>query len=261
VGDEGFRFDYRLLESEIKQIVKEKLQDEDAAMFDIRQDSQRCPTFVVASSATAVDGSPQLLRSYHGGAFNGANCYIWEAARATTALPLFFKPINIDLENQSELLIGGGLAHKNPGELALDEAHWLWPEIKSFHLISVGTGKQNPLPVINEEDPTRRRASLGGWIPGVEIVRNRLYGLSAVRQIQKVHARLSGDPEGPHRRMMRWGLLPDNRYYRFNVEDGVEGIGVVEWRRMEEIVGHTLRYLEKGEVNKRIELCAGDITG
>ena len=260
MGDEGFRFDYRLLESEIKQIVKEKLQDEDAAMFDIRQDSQRCPTFVVAGSAIAVDGSPQLLRSYHGGDVNGTRCYIWEAARATTALPLFFKPISIQLEHQSKLLVSGGLTHRNPGELALDEAYGLWPTIKSFHLISIGIGEQKPVPVINE-DPTRRRASLGGWIPGVEIVRNRLYGLSAVRQIRKVHARRSDNSDDVHGRMIRWRLLLDNRYDRFNVEDRLEGISVVQWRAMEEIVGHTLWYLEQGKVEKTIKLCAGDIIG
>ena len=127
-GDDGFRFDYRLLEKAVQQVVKAKLCDEDVAMFDSRQDSEKCPTFVVASSAIAIDGPPQLLRSYDSGGFNvTSKCSIWEAAMATTALPLFFKPVNIELEHRSLQFVGGGLAYRNPAELALDEAYCLWP--------------------------------------------------------------------------------------------------------------------------------------
>ena len=92
-------------------------------------------------------------------------------------------------------------------------------------------------------------------------MRNRLLGLSAIRQIRDVHARLSDTSEQVHRRMIQWSSLSNNGYYRFNVEEGLEGIDIVEWRRMKEIVGQTIRYLEKRDVIKTVKLCTGDIGG
>jgi len=260
-GDDGFRFDYRLLEAAVKQVVKAKLCDEDAAMFDGRQGSEKCPTFVVASSAIAIDGPPQLLRSYDSGGFNvTSKCSIWEAAMATTALPLFLKAVNIELAHQSQQFVGGGLAYRNPAELAPDEAYCLWPGA-SLNLISIGTGKQSPVQLVREDDPTRQRALWMPRLPGLDQMRNRLLGLSAIRQIRDVHARLSDNSEQVHRRMIQWSSLSNNGYYRFNVEEGLERIDIIEWRRMKEIVEQTLRYLEKRDVIKTIKLCTGDIGG
>src|SRR2546423_14236808 len=38
--------------------------------------------------------------------------------------------------------VDGGLSHNNPSQLALEEARCVWPKVKRFCLVSVGTGYQ-----------------------------------------------------------------------------------------------------------------------
>jgi len=213
----------------------------------------------MASLATAVDKPPEVLRSYDCGGLDAAKCSIWEAARATTALPLFFKPIRIAHGHQCEWFVGGGLACNNPAEVAVDEAHALWPTITSCYLISIGTGNQGPVQVIDAGDLTRK-ALWTRKVPGADKIRNRHLGLAALKRVREAHVRLSDNSADTHRRMMKWSQLPGNIYYRFNVEEGLEGIGLVEWKSMKEIVARTVRYLQGRDVEKILKICAAEIT-
>jgi hypothetical protein len=61
-GDDCCRFDAEILETVIKELVEEKLNDANAAMADTSEG--RCPTFVVATSAGNADGPAVIFRSY-----------------------------------------------------------------------------------------------------------------------------------------------------------------------------------------------------
>ena len=66
---------------------------------------------------------------------------VWEAAAATSAAPLYFKPYTHPKTGMS--YIDGGLYHNNPVNVANRERKLLWPELANKHpdmLLSIGTG-------------------------------------------------------------------------------------------------------------------------
>ena len=66
--------------------------------------------------------SPTVFRSYSGEGIQPSQCAIWQAARATSAAPSFFKEMYIDNPRPGINYVDGGLGHNNPAEVALEEA-------------------------------------------------------------------------------------------------------------------------------------------
>ena len=66
---------------------------------------------------------------------------VWEAARATSAAPTFFRPfVN---SRTKEGFIDGAVFHNNPVRIANYESKLLWPDVEECHpdiLLSIGTG-------------------------------------------------------------------------------------------------------------------------
>ena len=104
----------------MKDVVRERLIDENAPMAD--ENADKVPTFVVAAKGTRAESPPNLFRSYQCDDHDASECTIWEAGRATSAAPTFFKPVQIG----HAAFCDGGLAHNNAGELALFEAQKIW---------------------------------------------------------------------------------------------------------------------------------------
>lgn len=96
----------------------------------IPMDKAKVPTLIMAYDLS--DGQPQMIRSYgQEGSFPA-----WVAARATSAAPTFFSPI----EYAGKLLVDGGVIANNPALYAYFEARKLYPECKCFHILSFSTG-------------------------------------------------------------------------------------------------------------------------
>ena len=66
---------------------------------------------------------------------------IWKAARATSAAPTYFIPIDIDGIDYGD----AGIGYNNPAKEALAEAHNMWPNHPIGCLLSIGTGLGNAL--------------------------------------------------------------------------------------------------------------------
>lgn len=73
-------------------------------------------SFVCAVSAASVR-MPTIFRTYEVPRFPGPKCKIWEAARATTAAPTFFKPIEIGELNAKVAYFDAALGHNDPSKL------------------------------------------------------------------------------------------------------------------------------------------------
>jgi len=154
IGDDQCRFDYAVLEQEIKSLVESRLMSDKVTMSGVVTSTYPiCPTFVVAKKALQVGGTPTIFRSYTGEGIRPSKCEIWKAARATSAAPSFFKEMYIDVPRPGVTYVDGGLGHNNPAELALDEAGRIWPDNKSFCLLSIGTGRQQAFAVVNTSLP------------------------------------------------------------------------------------------------------------
>src|SRR6266496_5639771 len=99
VGDDRCRFDFNTLEAKVKELIKQRLGTEDHIMSAKPKPSKtptQCYTFVVAQMAGNVTAPPTIFRSYNAEGVSRSKCAIWEAARATSAAPSFFKPMTIN---------------------------------------------------------------------------------------------------------------------------------------------------------------------
>ncbi|MBI9096197.1 MAG: patatin-like phospholipase family protein [Sphaerochaeta sp.] len=69
----------------------------------------------------------------------------WEAGRATSAAPTYFKPAYLydRQEETMQTLIDGGLIANNPTLFAYSEAKKLYPHAKKFHILSISTASSD----------------------------------------------------------------------------------------------------------------------
>lgn len=270
VGDDQCRFDYNILETAIKSIVRTELEDENASMENIHAEVQ-CPTFVVATPALNADGPPTLFRSYKCRGYNPDKCTIWEAGRATSAAPTFFKPVRIRIPPPGRIFVDGGLAHNNPSELALLEAQRIWTDARQFCLVSVGTGRQKSVTFIDKSTISAKENNNSGvlatlssmvWgvIPGATTASRVPSGLNTLKKIGEACVKLSTSSEMVHQLVLRKSTSTNPfSYYRFNVERDMDEIGLQEWEKMDEMGEHTVRYMAEGEGEQKRDQCVHDL--
>ncbi|KAF5137673.1 Serine/threonine-protein phosphatase 6 regulatory ankyrin repeat subunit C [Metarhizium anisopliae] len=162
------KYDHNILEKCLKKVVREShLGDENALMKD---ESCRCRTFVVSAHlnkhADEYEDDATILRSYDLQALQPEYAFhgkIWEAGRATSAAPTFFKPISIDPRGESSNTSGviekasrklkaetnkkdsysdGGTVANNPCSIAVREAGRIWGYGNIGCIVSLGTGPE-----------------------------------------------------------------------------------------------------------------------
>lgn len=274
-GDDRSRFDATVLENVIKRLIEEKLGDANTSMADTNSsDFEPCPTFVVATSAANAEGPPVLFRSYGCEGFNPNKCAIWQAARCTSAAPSFFRSMFVDVPAPGGWYVDGGLCHNNPSQLTLDEARRIWPIIKRFCLVSIGTGRQKNVEFVNikyssapkaetSKNPIRSALFL---IPGAKLLRtvkNTPSGLMELKKIGKACVDMSTSSEPVHEAVFRIANSrdPDQQfpYYRFNVENGMESVGLEEWKAKVRMGELTAQYMRTGEGEMKRNTCVQDL--
>jgi Patatin-like phospholipase len=226
------------------------------------------PTFVVATKGLRAEGPPTLFRSYQCEGHNASECAIWEAARATSAAPTFFKPIKIAVPPPGATYVDGGLAHNNPSELALSEAAKIWTNTRKFYLISIGTGRLEPVSVLEPQSSSASNksgtASVLEWIPGGRKIGKVSAGLTTITKIGEACVQLATNSEYVHQRLFMLSISKDPGkrfpYHRFNVDQGMKDVKLQEWEKLEEIAVHTTAYMEDGEEIKRKNECVQYLT-
>ncbi|GAB7349121.1 hypothetical protein MBLNU459_g8067t1 [Dothideomycetes sp. NU459] len=138
------------------------------------------------------------------------DCATWEAARATSAAPTFFRPIKIN----GLIYIDGGLQANNPSYQA-------WLEVNAMHqknpercqstrggiqcFVSIGTGKGAPHDLIVDGNWIRRLVSIVGD------------ALAKMTDPEPIHAHTESH-------------CADGTYFRFNVEKGLEKMKLDEYK-------------------------------
>jgi hypothetical protein len=175
-----------------------------------------------------------LFRTYQSHEIH-SNCKIWEAARATSAAPTFFKRIEI---GRKQPFIDGGLGCNNPSQLVLNEAKAQFGGARHIGcLVSIGTGQAEVIGIKN---------------PGLfqQIIPTDV--IDALREI-------TTDCEATHEEMLnRFANLP-NTYFRLNVEQGMQGIELSKWEKLSNVEAHTAQYMKKKEVDEKLALLVNAI--
>ena len=217
------------LEEQIQSLVAEKALGE--YILHEEDEAGATKTFVCTVPATNM-AHPRLFRSYTVRENASTNCKIWEAARATTAAPTFFKRTTIvDDGGAQEDFLDGGLRFNNPAQQVLSEAFAVFGgDSKLGCLVSIGTGHPG---TIGLSQPDAFQKILPTEMIGVlkRIATN----------CEQTAYELAG----------RFRQLP-NRYFRYSVSHGVGSISLEEWKKMDEVQVHTKAYLAEVEVSSSI---------
>ena len=199
----------------------------------------RCPESLVYTlpleHAAAVQ--PQALRTYSSKHEEAINCTIWQAARATSAAPTFFEPIEIG--SPPKRFIDAGFGFNNPGQAIRLEAGQIWGDafgnldykasIGCF--LSIGTGfaeiaRLDDAETIMAKISTRFQVPL----PAVKVMKAIVSGTEPVAQ------------------QLEFDFLPTPIYHRFNVEQGLQAVELFEHEKLPRIVADTSEYLSRRRV-------------
>jgi len=187
-------------------------------------------SFVCAANALNI-GCPELLRTYSVPR-TSIECTIWEAARATSAAPTFFKRIKIGRKHMEQEFIDAALGCNNPSMEVLKEADIAFgPDRKVDCLLSIGTGQKGVIGLVKPDRfqkllPTNAIPMLIRLTTDAEITNDR------------VHIRFRNNP----------GV-----YFRLNVSHGMQNITLEEWKRIGEVRTHTANYLKNSQVSAEVD--------
>ena len=219
-----------MLEDKVKEIVAKKgLGDR---MLENENSNSKGKVFVCAIPADNM-AHPRHFRSYKVRENANANCMIWEAARATTAAPPFFKRIAIGEDGRArEDFLDGGLRHNNPANQVLLEARTIYgDETPLGCLLSLGTGHPGTI-----------------GLPKPDAFQKML----PVGLIDVLKRIATSCEDTAHSLAQRFKGAPD-LYFRFTVTHGARDISLEEWEKMQEMETHTKAYMEEVNISASID--------
>ncbi|KIJ34494.1 hypothetical protein M422DRAFT_182107 [Sphaerobolus stellatus SS14] len=221
---------HKVLEEVLKDIIKRQVGTDEERMIDTQDNA--CKTFVCSRAALDLSaGIPRLFRTYQSPEANTYNCMIWEAARATSAAPTLFERISIAGPGYPEQsYIDGGVGCNNPTKQILEEARLIFPDRHMACIISIGAGKAFPISI--------PKPSLSQYFIPTELI----WAINAIAtDCERIEQEVA----------QHFRDVPDF-YYRFNVEQGMQSIGIAEFDKMENVVAHTDQYIRMEETKQRL---------
>ncbi|KAF8856400.1 FabD/lysophospholipase-like protein [Acephala macrosclerotiorum] len=225
------RFDSTVLEECIRKILKGRgLSDAEP----LNDGKERCKVVVCAKAFEVT--ATVLLRSYAStDALNNIPATICEAVRATSAATSFFEPVTIGPRRRK--FVDGGLGANNPVEQLWNEAQNIWCHDEGMELsrllkcfVSIGTG-----------NPGRKAIAEGS----LKFFSETLVGIATqTEDTAKIFVER-------HRR-----LYEGKRYFRFNVQQGLQDVGLEEYQAAALIDAATAEYMDGQETRSAAQQCA-----
>ena len=175
-----------------------------------------------------------LLRSYtSSNDLDNIPATIVEAVRATSAATSFFDPITIGPDERR--FHDGGIGLNNPAEYVWSENQTILGErtdlsamVKCF--VSIGTGK-----------PETSKIHDNAW---------KFFSDTLTKIVTDTEA-TAKNFEASHSL-----LFHAKRYFRFNVEQGLQGVGLEEYAEVPKITTATAEYMDWAHITKEAEACA-----
>lgn len=221
------RFDSVKLESAIKKVITQSGVSEAALLNDGIE--RGCRTFVCTIDRYTKD--MVRLRSYSLSDWPDFPATICQAALATSAATSFFNPVTID----DRTFADGGFGANNPVDEVEGEASNIWGSggrdlkelVKCF--ISIGTGN-----------------------PGKKAFENGM-----VKFLSETVVQIATETEVTEKKFIeRWAKHYDsNRYFRLNVDQGLQDIGFEEYKKKGLIKAATDGYLTHVAQRFRVRDC------
>ena len=173
-----------------------------------------------------------LLRSYQirDPSQQNYECFLWEAARATTAAPIFFDKIS--LKASGATFVDGAMRLNNPIYELVREAERIFHQQSIGCIVSVGTG----------------------WTNSASLANSKLHNIAAAC------AKIALDAQGKADEFLHdsFGteLWKAKKYFRFNVEQGMQDVKLDEWKATEKMAAMTAAYLSRKDKAEEVQSCA-----
>ncbi|GAM85324.1 hypothetical protein ANO11243_033290 [Dothideomycetidae sp. 11243] len=183
---------------------------------------------------------------------------IWQVTRATSAAPLYFDMLEVEVDGQLRGHKDGGIRENNPAGAAWTEFSSLYyPKQKPALLLSIGTGRTNT--------PADGFMSALPWPWGhFRLFRKVAENISVIPNLLVKYT----ESEGQHQTMLAYGEGESTWYKRLNVSSGLDNMPLDSWVKGEyhgEVVpgGSSLKRMEDAtneylarEVDRRFETFA-----
>ncbi|KAF2017972.1 kinase subdomain-containing protein, partial [Aaosphaeria arxii CBS 175.79] len=228
------RFSSKALEIAIKRVLASREGVSEDDLFDDGK-ARGCRVFVCTVAKETRDISRLKSYTIPGESESLVRPTIWEAALATSAATRFFDPVKIGARS----FIDGAMGANNPVDQVQNEAIQIWcpesadlkPLVKCF--ISVGTGNPGKKPIRDN-----------AW----KLLSETLVDI--VTDTEKTAEMFDG----------RWiGDSTADRYFRFNVEQGLQDIGLEEYQKEGAIEAATFGYFKATRKSIEVKRCAKNL--
>ncbi|GMG01878.1 unnamed protein product [Aspergillus oryzae] len=175
------------------------------------------------------------LRDYNVPSKDNISATICQAALATSAATTFFDPVYIGKRK----FVDGALGSNNPVDEVEGEAADIW---------CPGTGDLKPL--------VKCFVSIGTGDPGIAAIEDK-----ALKFLSETLVNIATETGRTEKKFIaRWAKHYDEkRYFRFNVEQGLQGVGLEEYREQGKIEAATHRYLDHQAQEFRVRDCVQNL--
>jgi hypothetical protein len=232
------RFSSTALKEAISKVITEQGLDPNEKLYNKerykeRGKSRRCKVFV--TTKTQEMSSITRLRNYLSLISSQLQPTILEAALATSAAPTYFTPISID----GTYFLDGALGANNPCDELEAEASNLWCET---------TGRIEPL--------IKCYISVGSGHTGTRHVSDK--GLKYFLETLQKEATETKKTTSRWESRWREGVA-NGKCYRFNVEHGLEGVGLAEYQQAADVRAASLSFLEEIETIGKVRTCVQNL--
>jgi len=209
-----------------EQILKEKIGE--MPMIETSRDPQALKVGAVSSIVNHATVRPYVFRNYtlpfrsqslYSGSFRHK---MWEAVRASSAAPGYFGEFKLEDKIHQD----GGLFVNNPTAVAIHEAKCIWPNAKLSSVVSIGTGRCQPLDLTSDDGNGSNSTT---WKQKLSKV------IDSATDTERVHTVLHD-------------LLPPKVYYRFNPYlSEVHGLDETDPLRWSHMLDDVDMYLRKNQ--------------
>ncbi|KAK6948462.1 hypothetical protein Daesc_010228 [Daldinia eschscholtzii] len=159
---------------------------------------------------------------------------IWEAARATTAAPSYFDPIELTRGGDRRKFIDGAMGCNNPAKEVVDEAAALFgTDCILGCLVSLGTGFSGEVTIGEAQKWHKKLAAL-------------------IINLKKI----ATDTETVHKGLRSLIRADLDTYFRFQLPTGAENIRLHDYRKLDELSQLMQVYIEKesAEIDKVVRI-------
>lgn len=173
--------------------------------------------------------TPKLFRSWMPTSNATYDCTIVEASRATTADMPIFDSIDIGDYFLKETFIGGNWRCNNPVLYVLQEAKSAFTNPRFSCVLSIGTGLKGIMGTNRSND---------------------VMNSDLVEALEKI----ATDCEDISENTARAFANTKGIYYRFDVEQGLQGVGLTDREELPAVQTLTRQYLTQHEVDRKLDM-------